>query len=67
MGKVDTGHEQTVYAEALSVLPLIVSYVYHQGRRQQRPRRKWSTIFGSAPPGAGEGDVAPTPAGTAEA
>ena len=49
-GKVDTGHEQMVYAEATSVLPLIVSYVYHQGRWQQRPRRKWSTIFGSAEP-----------------
>ncbi len=47
-GKVDTGHEQMVYAEATSVLPLIVSYVYHQRRWQQRPRRQWSTIFGSA-------------------
>ena len=47
-GKVDAGHEQMVYAEATSVLPLMVSYVYHQRQWQQRPRRQWSTIFGSA-------------------
>ena len=29
-GKVDTGFEQMVYAEAASVLPLIISYVYHK-------------------------------------
>ncbi len=51
-GKVDTGHEQMVYAEATSVLPLIASYVYHQGRWRQRPRRKWSAIFSAAPAAA---------------
>jgi deoxyhypusine synthase len=47
-GKVETGHEQMVYAEATSVLPLIASHVYHQKRWRQRPRRQWSTIFGLA-------------------
>jgi deoxyhypusine synthase len=44
-GKVDTVHEQMVYAEATSVLPLIVSYVYHKGDWPKRAGRKWSTIF----------------------
>jgi len=44
-GKVDTGHEQMVYAEAGSVLPLIVSYVYHQQDWKNRKRRNWSKIF----------------------
>jgi deoxyhypusine synthase len=47
-GKVDTTYEQMVFAEATSVLPLIASYVYHQRQWQQRPRRQWSKIFGSA-------------------
>ncbi|HUV41524.1 MAG TPA: deoxyhypusine synthase [Sedimentisphaerales bacterium] len=44
-GKVDTGHQQMVYAEATSVLPLIVSCVYHRRNWQNRPQRKWNTIF----------------------
>jgi deoxyhypusine synthase len=44
-GKVDTGYEQMVYAEAGSVLPLIVSYVYHKRDWKNRRRRRWSTIF----------------------
>jgi len=44
-GKVDTVYEQMVYAEATSVLPLIVSDVYHRRRWEQRAGRKWSTIF----------------------
>ena len=44
-GKVDTVYEQMVYAEATSVLPLIVSYVYHQRNWEKRIRRGWSTIF----------------------
>jgi deoxyhypusine synthase len=47
-GKVDTGHEQMVFAEATSVLPLIASTVYHRRQWERRPRRKWSSIFGSA-------------------
>jgi deoxyhypusine synthase len=44
-GKVDTVYEQMVYAEATSVLPLIVSYVYHAKGWQNRPERKWTNIF----------------------
>jgi len=44
-GKVDTGCEQMVYAEATSVLPLIVSYVYHRRDWQNREKRQWSKIF----------------------
>jgi deoxyhypusine synthase len=44
-GKVDTGHEQMVYAEATSVLPLIVSYVYHTKIWENRQRREWGRIF----------------------
>jgi len=44
-GKVDAGNEQMVYAEATSVLPLIVSYVYHQRSWQSRPQRKWNRLF----------------------
>ncbi len=44
-GKVDTGCEQMVYAEATSVLPLIVSYVYHRRDWQNREKRQWSRIF----------------------
>jgi deoxyhypusine synthase len=44
-GKVDTGHERMVYAEASSVLPLIVSYVYHRRDWEKRAKRRWSKIF----------------------
>jgi len=44
-GKVDTGFEQMVYAEAGSVLPLIGSYLYHSGKWQSRERRNFSKIF----------------------
>jgi len=44
-GKVDTGCEQMVYAEATSVLPLIVSYIYHRRDWQNRGKRQWSRIF----------------------
>jgi len=44
-GKVEAGREQMVYAEATSVLPLIISYVYHKRSWQGRPRRKWNKIF----------------------
>ncbi len=44
-GKVDTGYEQMVYAEASSVLPLIVSCVYHRRNWQVRNKRHWSKIF----------------------
>jgi len=44
-GKVDTVYEQMVYAEATSVLPLIISYVYHARGWEGRWERKWSKIF----------------------
>ncbi len=44
-GKVDTTYEQMVYAEATTVVPLIVSYVYHKGSWKGRKRREWNRIF----------------------
>ena len=46
-GKVDNKYEQMVYAEASSVLPLIVSYIYHRHHWQNRTKRQWSKIFDS--------------------
>jgi len=45
-GKVDTIHEQMVYAEASTVLPLIVSYVYHQGDWAKREPKTWGRYLG---------------------
>lgn len=44
-GKVDVGNDQMVYAEASSVLPLIISYVYHRRYWENRGKRRWSRIF----------------------
>jgi len=44
-GKVDTVYEQMVYAEATSVLPLIVSYAYHRGDWKSREKRRWGRIY----------------------
>ena len=44
-GKVDTTYEQMVYAEATSVLPLIMSYAYHKGYWKNRKKHEWSKIF----------------------
>jgi len=44
-GKVATGYEQMVYAEASSVLPLIVSDAYHRRAWENRGQRRWSRIF----------------------
>jgi len=44
-GKVDNDYEQMVYAEATSVLPLIVSYVYHIRAWETRYQRQWNKIF----------------------
>jgi deoxyhypusine synthase len=44
-GKVDAECEQMVYAEATSVLPLIMSYVYHRRDWENRPQRRWNRIF----------------------
>ncbi len=44
-GKVDSVFEQMVFAEATTVLPLIVSCVYHRGGWKNRPRRELSRLF----------------------
>ncbi|HNX55097.1 MAG TPA: deoxyhypusine synthase [Prolixibacteraceae bacterium] len=44
-GKVQVTDEQMVYAEATSVLPLIVSYVYHKGTWKMRTPKKWSNLY----------------------
>jgi deoxyhypusine synthase len=46
-GKVNAseGFEQMVYAEATSVLPLIISYIYHKGDWKNRKRKMWNKIF----------------------
>jgi deoxyhypusine synthase len=44
-GKVNTLYEQMVYAEATSVLPVIISYVYHRRSWEDRRRRKLNKIF----------------------
>ncbi len=45
-GKVDITKEQMVFAEATSVLPLIVSDAYHNGEWKNRKRKNFSKIFG---------------------
>jgi deoxyhypusine synthase len=44
-GKVDTRYEQMIYAEATTVLPLIVSYVYHSRAWDKREPREWNKLF----------------------
>ena len=44
-GKVDTKYEQMVYAEATTVLPLIVSYLYHSQAWEKRAKQEWSKLF----------------------
>ncbi len=46
-GKVDagSGNEQMVYAEATSVLPLIISYVYHKGNWKNRNERRYNKFL----------------------
>jgi deoxyhypusine synthase len=44
-GKVETTYEQMVYAEATTVLPLIVSYVFHNGYWKARSFKEWSRLF----------------------
>jgi deoxyhypusine synthase len=44
-GKVDTTHEQMVYAEATTVVPLIVSNSYHKGNWKNRNARNWASLF----------------------
>lgn len=44
-GKVNTGIEQMVFAEAGSVLPLLASDAYHRGHWKNRAPRKWAKLF----------------------
>lgn len=44
-GKVSTIYEQMVYAEATSVLPLIISAAYHNGSWKSRKRKNFNKIF----------------------
>jgi deoxyhypusine synthase len=44
-GKVDVTKEQMVFAEATSVLPLIVSDAYHRQNWKDRSRKEFSKIF----------------------
>jgi deoxyhypusine synthase len=44
-GKVETLYEKMVYAEATSVVPLIVSYVYHKMDWKKRKKYEWSKLF----------------------
>src|SRR3569833_988571 len=44
-GKVQTTHEQMVFAEATTVVPLIASDAYHRGAWKTRERRRWAKLF----------------------
>ncbi|MCE1169113.1 MAG: deoxyhypusine synthase [Sphingobacteriia bacterium] len=44
-GKVDTVYEQMVYAEATTVVPLIVNYAYHKGYWKDRAKREFTKLF----------------------
>ena len=44
-GKVQTVHEQMVYAEATTVVPLIISDAYHRGHWKNRKAREFSKLF----------------------
>ena len=44
-GKVDTSHEQMVFAEASSVLPLIISHAFHQDDWKARTQKNWTSYL----------------------
>ena len=44
-GKVNTGIEQMVFAEAGSVMPLLASDAYHRGLWKTRAKRRWGASF----------------------
>src|SRR4051812_13432121 len=44
-GKVNTGIEQMVFAEAGSVIPLLTSDAYHRGHWKARAERRWAKLF----------------------
>ena len=45
-GKVDVTHEQMVFAEATTVVPLIASDAYHREGWRRRTPRRWQRLFG---------------------
>ncbi|MDP3369045.1 MAG: deoxyhypusine synthase family protein, partial [Brevundimonas sp.] len=45
-GKVQTTHEQMVFAEATTVVPLIGSDAWHRGAWKNRDKRRWNKLFG---------------------
>ena len=48
-GKVDLAHEQMVFAEASSVVPLLASDAYHRRKWADRPARAWAKkLFGAS-------------------
>ena len=44
-GKVNTTKEQMVFAEATSVLPLVISDEYHRGEWKKRSKKNFSKLF----------------------
>ncbi len=44
-GKVQTTHEQMVFAEATTVVPLIGSDAYHRGAWKSRVKPRWQKLF----------------------
>lgn len=44
-GKVETVHEQMVFAEAGSVIPLLASDAYHRGAWKNRKKRAFAKLF----------------------
>jgi len=53
-GKVDTVHEQMVYAEATTVVPLIASYAYHKGDWKKRKKFEWAKLYTKPAPAKGK-------------
>jgi deoxyhypusine synthase len=47
-GKVNTGIEQMVFAEAGSVMPLLASDAWHRGHRKGQEPRRWAKLFEGA-------------------
>jgi deoxyhypusine synthase len=44
-GKVDTVHEQMVFAEATLAVPLIAGYAFHKGAWRNRQARRWNQVL----------------------
>ena len=44
-GKVNTGIEQMVFAEAGSVMPLLASDAWHRHQTRKREPKRWARLF----------------------